>query len=70
MVKEFKDFLPFPGYLEDAPPSPFFGSSARDESTMMKSSSKEFVREARAVDEDEEEDPEDYYNQWVMSNLG
>ena len=68
MVKEFRDFLPFPGYLEDAPPSPFFVSRARDESTVMKSRSQEFVREARAVEE--EEDPEDYYNQWVMSNLG
>ena len=68
MVKEFKDFLPFHGYWEDAPPSLFFVSRARDDSPVMKSSSQEFVREARAVEE--EEDPEDYYNQWVMSNLG
>ena len=69
-MKRFQNLVTIPGYLEDAPPSPFFTSRAGDDSTMMKSSSKEFVREARAVDEDEEEDPEDYYNQWVMSNLG
>ena len=66
LVKRFHNFLPFPEYLEDAPPSPFFGR--REDSTVMKSSNQEFVREARTVEE--EEDPEEYYNHWVMSNLG
>ena len=65
LVIGFRNFLSFPEYLEDAPPSPFFGR--RDDSTVMKSSNQEFVREARTV---EEEDPEEYYQHWVMSNLG
>ena len=67
-MKRFHNLVTIPGYLEDSPPSPFFGSRAGDESTVKKSSSHKFVREARAVEE--EEDPEDYYNQWIMSNLG
>ena len=51
-----------------APPSPFFQAESRDDSYQVNNSHQKFTREARNVDDPE--DPEDYYNEWIMSNLG
>ena len=69
-----------PVFLGHAPPSPFFqeeeGHSERErrgqnrgrQRDKIRSRVGEFTRKARTVDE--EDDPESYYNDWIMSNLG
>ena len=51
-----------------APPSPFFETEGRDDSNPVNNSQQKFTREARKVDDPE--DPEEYYNEWIMSNVG
>ena len=70
-MKRFQDFLPIPRYLGNYPPSPFFTTREREDYPLLKkSSNQKFVRETRRVEEEEEKDPENYYNDWIMSNLG
>ena len=57
-----------PSAYRQAPPSPFFQTGSTDGSYPVNTSYQTFSREARKVEEPE--DPEEYYNEWIMSNLG
>ena len=51
------------------PPSPFYETDdAEDDLVSDKENKKVFTREVRKVARDEDE--VDYYNEWIMSNVG
>ena len=60
--------LTSPSQWRQAPPSPFLETESRDDSYPVNNSQQKFTREARKVDDPE--DPEEYYNEWIMSNVG
>ena len=60
-----KQFLDVPSEWRQAPPSPFLEIA---DSNAAGENDQKFTREVRTVED--HEDPEDYYNEWIMSNIG
>ena len=67
-IHSYPHMLFNPSEYKEAPPSPFFQTGITDGSHSPNQSDQKFTREARKVEQPE--DPEDYYNEWIMSNLG
>ena len=67
-MNSFPHILNNPSQWRKAPPSPFFETEDTDYNDTVNNNGQQFTREARTVEE--HEDPEDYYNDWIMSNLG
>jgi hypothetical protein len=67
-MKSYPNLLFSPSQWRQAPPSPFFDTESRDDSYPVSNSQQKFIREARKVDD--LADPEEYYNEWIMSNVG
>ena len=74
MWNSHRQFLDIPAFLREAPPSPFFQTRQGEEHQMgssyhlVRRGEGEFTRRVRTVED--EQDPENYYNDWIMSNLG